>query len=42
MRPTKRMATLVWLSLCGIWGSTWLGIKVGLRDLPPITFAGCC
>jgi drug/metabolite transporter (DMT)-like permease len=31
---------LVWLSLCGIWGSTWLGIKLGLRDLPPITFAG--
>jgi drug/metabolite transporter (DMT)-like permease len=30
----------VWLFLCGIWGSTWLGIKLGLRDLPPITFAG--
>ena len=25
--------------LCLIWGSTWLGIKLGLRDLPPITFA---
>jgi drug/metabolite transporter (DMT)-like permease len=34
------MALLVWLSLCGIWGSTWLAIKLGLRDLPPITFAG--
>jgi drug/metabolite transporter (DMT)-like permease len=31
---------LVWLTLCGIWGSTWLAIKLGLRDLPPITFAG--
>ena len=31
---------LVWLGLCAIWGSTWLGIKLGLRDLPPITFAG--
>jgi len=30
----------VWLTLCGIWGSTWLAIKLGLRDLPPITFAG--
>jgi drug/metabolite transporter (DMT)-like permease len=30
----------VWLALCAIWGSTWLGIKLGLRDLPPITFAG--
>ncbi len=23
-----------------IWGSTWLAIKVGLEDLPPIGFAG--
>jgi drug/metabolite transporter (DMT)-like permease len=33
-------ARLVWLLLCAIWGSTWLFIKVGLADLPPITFAG--
>ena len=32
-------ARLVWLILCGIWGSTWLFIKLGLADLPPITFA---
>jgi drug/metabolite transporter (DMT)-like permease len=23
-----------------IWGSTWLGIKVGLADMPPFLFAG--
>jgi drug/metabolite transporter (DMT)-like permease len=33
-------ARLVFLLLCGIWGSTWLFIKVGLEDLPPFTFAG--
>src|SRR5574341_1823395 len=31
---------LVWLALCLIWGSTWLFIKLGLRDLPPFTFVG--
>ena len=33
-------ALAVWLSLCLIWGSTWIFIKLGLRDLPPVTFAG--
>src|SRR5438270_9792263 len=33
-------ARIVWLILCGIWGSTWLFIKIGLNDLPPLTFAG--
>lgn len=39
-RSARRLQLLVWLGLCGIWGSTWLGIKLGLRDLPPLTFAG--
>jgi drug/metabolite transporter (DMT)-like permease len=30
---------IVWLILCLIWGSTWIFIKIGLRDLPPISFA---
>jgi drug/metabolite transporter (DMT)-like permease len=32
-------ARVVWLLLCAVWGSTWLFIKLGLRDLPPISFA---
>jgi len=31
---------LVFGSLCFIWGSTWLAIKVGLGSLPPLLFAG--
>lgn len=31
---------VAWLTLCAIWSSTWLAIKFGLRDLPPISFAG--
>jgi drug/metabolite transporter (DMT)-like permease len=30
---------IVWLILCLIWGTTWIFIKVGLEDLPPIAFA---
>lgn len=33
------MNILVWLLLCLIWGTTWIFIKIGLRDLPPIGFA---
>lgn len=30
---------VVFLVLCCIWGSTWMFIKLGLRDLPPLSFA---
>src|SRR5438034_3841621 len=29
---------VAWLTLCIVWSSTWLAIKVGLRDLPPVSF----
>ncbi len=29
----------VYVVCCAIWGSTWLAIKIGLRDLPPFHFA---
>ena len=38
--PSGVRAVIAFVALCLIWGSTWLAIKVGLRDLPPISFAG--
>ncbi len=29
---------LTYIALCAVWGSTWLVIKIGLRDLPPLWF----
>ena len=28
-----------YVTLCVVWSSTWLAIKVGLDDLPPVSFA---
>src|SRR5262245_56676521 len=40
-QPKTRWAVpLAWLTLCVVWSSTWLVIKIGLRDLPPISYAG--
>lgn len=33
------MKIIVWLILCLIWGTTWIFIKIGLEDLPPLSFA---
>jgi drug/metabolite transporter (DMT)-like permease len=33
------MNVIVWVILCLIWGTTWIFIKIGLEELPPITFA---
>lgn len=30
---------LVYIILCTIWSSTWIFIKIGLDDLPPVSFA---
>ena len=30
----------VWVVVCLIWSTVWLFIKLGLQDLPPISFAG--
>jgi drug/metabolite transporter (DMT)-like permease len=33
-------ARAAYLGCCLLWGSTWSVIKLGLRDLPPLFFAG--
>ena len=39
LRPERGWGVpLAWLTLCIVWSSTWLAIKIGLRDLPPISF----
>src|SRR5882724_5405800 len=39
LRPEREWGVpLAWLTLCIVWSSTWLAIKIGLRDLPPISF----
>ena len=35
---TRIAAIAAFIALCLIWSSTWLAIKFGLRDLPPISF----
>ncbi len=30
---------IAWLFLCGIWSATWLFLRLGVRDFPPLTFA---
>jgi drug/metabolite transporter (DMT)-like permease len=29
----------VWIVTCAIWSTVWLFIKIGVRDVPPVTFA---
>ena len=31
---------LVYVAIAVLWGSTWSAIRIGLEDLPPLTFAG--
>ena len=35
---SKLAAIAAFVALCLIWSSTWLAIKFGLRDLPPVSF----
>lgn len=39
LQPNSLLARAVLALLCLIWGSTWLAIKLGLGDMPPLTAA---
>jgi len=36
----RPLVLAVYLAIAVLWGSTWMVIRVGLRDLPPFLFAG--
>ncbi len=33
-------AYLAWVTICIVWGTTYLAIRVGVKDFPPFLFAG--
>lgn len=33
-------AYLAWVAICLIWGTTYLAIRIGVHDFPPVLFAG--
>ena len=33
-------AYLAWITICIVWGTTYLAIRIGVTDLPPMLFAG--
>jgi drug/metabolite transporter (DMT)-like permease len=37
--PSPALTSVLLVLLCLVWGSTWLVIKIGLRDVPPFTGA---
>lgn len=42
-RSVRGTATQAWLALVAVylfWGSTYLAIRVGVRDLPPAMMSG--
>ena len=40
MQPSSKTVNLLVAALCLLWGSTWLVIRTGLDDLPPLRSAG--
>ena len=39
MKRTKINAYLAWISICIVWGTIYLAIRIGVQSLPPMLFA---
>ena len=37
--PSRAVPYLVWLAVTGVWGTTWVVIRIGLQDLSPLLFS---
>ena len=35
------MTLIVWAVTCVLWSTVWVFIKLGVADVPPVTFAAC-
>jgi len=40
LEKEKLTAYLAWATICIVWGTTYLAIRIGVEDLPPMLFAG--
>jgi drug/metabolite transporter (DMT)-like permease len=40
MNKENLKAYISWSAICIIWGTTYLAIRVGVKDMPPLLFAG--
>lgn len=40
MSKPSFQAYIAWIAICIIWGTTYLAIRIGVADLPPMLFAG--
>ncbi len=40
MSAPSRLAYAAWIAVCVVWGTTYLGIRVGLEALPPALLGG--
>ncbi len=40
MQKYNPKAFLAWVTICVVWGTTYLAIRIGVTDVPPLFFAG--